>query len=84
VNATKRGQAELIITWQAELLARTHGLAPELVSQVLAFVNTMLPDPSPDGHLVKKAGHESETMWTRNPLSLPIRAAANRLNEKHA
>ena len=84
VNATKKGQAELIITWQAELLARTHGLAPELVAQVLAFVNTILPDPAPDGHLVKKAGHESETMWTRNPVSLPIRAAANRLNEKHA
>ncbi len=44
VNATRRGQAELIICWQAELLARTHGTLPELVSTAMALVNRALPD----------------------------------------
>src|SRR5258707_10126204 len=44
VNATCANRAELIISWQAKLLAGVHGVAPGLTQQVLAQVNRLLPD----------------------------------------
>ncbi|MGI8575410.1 MAG: SDR family NAD(P)-dependent oxidoreductase [Egibacteraceae bacterium] len=48
VEATKRGDAEVIITWQAHLLARLHGLAPGLTTRVLGAVARLLPDAPSD------------------------------------
>ena len=83
VNATRRGQRELLITWQAELLARFHGALPELSSELLAQVNRLLPDAGEPNSQTKK-GRDSESLLTRNPVTASNRIAARRWNERHA
>jgi len=79
VNATCANRAELVISWQAKLLAGIHGVAPGLVQGVLAQVNRLLPDAA--GTTEKKAGHESQTRLTRSPLTALGRRAARRYNQ---
>lgn len=43
VAATRRGDAEIILTWQAHLAARVQGLAPGLTARLNAMVNLVLP-----------------------------------------
>jgi short-subunit dehydrogenase len=83
VNATRRGQRELLITWQAELLARFHGALPEFSGELLAQVNRLLPDAGESNSQTKK-GRESESLLTRNPITASNRIAARRWNERHA
>ncbi len=80
VKATIRGDAELIITWQAELLARFHGLFPGLTSEILALVNRTLPNAD-GGATAKRKGWQSESLLTRSPLTMLGRKAALRYNE---
>ena len=83
VNATKRNQRELIITWQAELASRVHGVLPELSGAVLARVNKFLPDAGSDNES-KIKGADSESAMTRNPITTSNRIAARRLNERQS
>jgi NAD(P)-dependent dehydrogenase (short-subunit alcohol dehydrogenase family) len=83
VNATISGTAELIITWQAELLACLHGLFPGLVTDILALVNRTLPSAD-GGETTKRKGWESESALTRSPLTALGRWAAQRYNERPA
>jgi NAD(P)-dependent dehydrogenase (short-subunit alcohol dehydrogenase family) len=83
VDATISGTSELIITWQAELLARLHGLFPGLVTDILAFVNRTLPTAD-GGETTKRKGWESESALTRSPLTAMGRWAAQRYNERPA
>lgn len=43
VTATKRGDAEVILSLPAAVLARVHGLFPGLTTEVLGLVNRLLP-----------------------------------------
>ena len=54
VAATRRNQAELIVSWQAKILAHAHGIAPGIISEALALVNKLLPD-------ARGAGAEKKT-----------------------
>ena len=59
VTATRRGEAEVILSPQANLLARVHGLFPGTTSNVLGVVNRVLPGPhGPNGGAV--SGREVE------------------------
>jgi short-subunit dehydrogenase len=80
VNATRRKQPELIISWQAELLARTHGAFPELTLRALALANQLLPDAA-GGSSVKKSGKDSQSAVTRSPLTALGERAARRYNQ---
>lgn len=44
IAATRRGRAEIVLTWQAKLLRIGHALAPGTTTRVLGLVNRMLPD----------------------------------------
>ena len=79
VNATCAKRAELVIGWQAKLLAGIHGVAPGLTQDVLAQVNRLLPDAG--GNMEKKAGHESQSAVTRSPLTALGKRAARRYNQ---
>lgn len=46
VRATRRGATELIITPQAKVLSRFHGLCPALTTRLLSLVNRLLPQAS--------------------------------------
>src|SRR5919199_722697 len=43
VGAIERGDAELILGWQASVVARVQGLVPGLTADVLGIVNRLLP-----------------------------------------
>jgi short-subunit dehydrogenase len=79
VNATCANRAELVIGWQAKLLAGIHGVAPGLTQEVLAQVNKLLPKAA--GSMEKKAGHESQSAVTRSPLTALGKRAARRYNQ---
>jgi short-subunit dehydrogenase len=79
VNATRRRQAEIIISPQAQLLARVHGAMPELVLTALALVNRLLPEA--DGGTHRKLGKESHSAVTRSPLTALGRRAVRRYNQ---
>ena len=82
VNAAISGRAELIISWQAELLARVHGMAPGLVTEILGLVNRTLPSAGVSDE--KRKGKESHSVVTRSPLTALGEMAAKRYNQKEA
>jgi short-subunit dehydrogenase len=79
VHAACFRRTELVIGWQAKLLAEIHGLAPGLTQQALALVNRLLPDA--DGSTEKKPGRESQSVVTRSPLTALGKRAARRYNQ---
>jgi NAD(P)-dependent dehydrogenase (short-subunit alcohol dehydrogenase family) len=82
VDATVCGRSELIISWQAELLARFHGLAPGLTTEILGLVNRTLP--APGGSDERRKGKESHNLLTRSPLTALGEMAAKRYNQTPA
>ena len=80
VEATRRNQAELFISWQAKMLATLHGVAPGPTTAALALVNQLLPSAD-GGSSKKKSGRVSESAVTRSPLTMLSRRAARRYNQ---
>jgi short-subunit dehydrogenase len=80
VDATRENRAELILSWQAKLLARVHGVAPGMTSEALALVNRLLP-AAHDGSGQKRLGSESQSVITRSPLTALGKRAARRYNQ---
>lgn len=80
VKATRRRQPELVVSWQAELLARSHGIAPELTLRALALVNDLLPTAE-GATAQRKSGKESQSAVTRSPLTALGERAARRYNQ---
>jgi short-subunit dehydrogenase len=60
VEATRRGDAELIISIQAQIAAKFYGLFPDLSGEIAALVNQLLPAPGGIGK-AKTRGKESES-----------------------
>lgn len=80
VRALCRGDAEVILSLPAIAAQKVHGLAPGLVSTVLGWVNRLLPPAGGIGRESAK-GYQSETFWTRSPLTALTARAARRNNE---
>ncbi|HEX8271264.1 MAG TPA: SDR family NAD(P)-dependent oxidoreductase [Longimicrobiaceae bacterium] len=57
VEAVRRGEAEVTLTWQAKLLRLTHDLFPGATADLLGVANRLLPDAPEDGARVA-AGRE--------------------------
>jgi len=74
-DAAARGTAEKILTPQANLLAKAHGVAPGMTSQILALVNQWLL-PEGDSKRAKR-GHQTDIL-TQSPLLYFGRLAAKR------
>ena len=82
VDATIAGRAELIISWQAELLARFHGLAPGLTTEILGLVNRTLPGAGESDE--KRKGRDSHNAVTKSALTALGQIAAKRYNQTTA
>jgi short-subunit dehydrogenase len=80
LEACRRGDAELVITVQAKLAILARTLAPELFADAMTLVNALLPRPTADGDEARR-GRESESMWTRSPLTASTYRAARENNE---
>jgi len=66
VEATRRGDPELIISLQAQIAVRLHGLFPGMVAELMALGGRLLPGPGGIG-AERASGRESE-----GALSLPF------------
>lgn len=75
VRAIERGEAYVLIGLPAKLAALAAGIAPAVVSQLMAATNALLPDdPDPDS----RRGFESESPITRSAITeLTDRAAVS-------
>jgi short-subunit dehydrogenase len=82
VKAVQNGKAEKILSWQASLLARTHGAFPGVVPDILGLVNRLLPGKSaqPSG-IVKGAALEDSAGPLFRAVTTLGRKAGEQLNE---
>jgi short-subunit dehydrogenase len=80
VNATARGATEIVLTPQAVLLAKAHGVAPGVVQDVLGVANRFMPGTgSRDSQ--RFTGKESESAVSRSFLTTLGRSAGRELNQ---
>jgi short-subunit dehydrogenase len=80
VAAALRGRAHVILTWQAKLAARAHGLAPGLLNRVLGWTSRVLPPPAP-GRLDPTPGYAIEPKLLPSWVDAINERAAARYNE---
>ena len=83
ISSIRAGKAELVITPQAKLAAKFHGLFPGLTTDILGVVNRFLPSDETqqkDRHL----GKDSQTVLTRSPLQKFGHEAASEFHQHHS
>ena len=80
VAACRRGEAHVVLTWQAQLLALAHGIAPGAVARALGVVARLLPRPGGIGTQSKR-GSESTPAIVPAWLRALDERAARRNNE---
>jgi short-subunit dehydrogenase len=81
LTACRRGDAELIITVQAQMAVMARTLAPELFQDAMAVVARLLPRPTGTEGDVARRGKESESEWAPSKLTAPTYSAAEKNNE---
>jgi NAD(P)-dependent dehydrogenase (short-subunit alcohol dehydrogenase family) len=80
VSAIRRGEAEIILTPQARLLAMLNGVAPGTTADVMALVNRVLPSPDAAGR-DRHLGKDSESAVSDSVLTSFGRRAAQDLHQ---
>jgi NAD(P)-dependent dehydrogenase (short-subunit alcohol dehydrogenase family) len=80
VKACRNGEAEVVISLPAQVLAAIHGLFPGMTADVWGLVNRMLPGPGGIGKATA-TGQESETSITRSWVTDHLKKAARENNE---
>lgn len=80
MDALQHGDPELIITPQAQLLAKLHGLVPGILTDAFMLMNKLLPEPGGIG-LNRALGKESVGPNFPSNLTAWADAAASRNNE---
>lgn len=80
ISACKRGDAEIVLSIQAQLAVTFHGLFPGLTQDMLGFVNRLLPEPGGIGRARAK-GKESASPVSPSWLTALNEQAAVRNNE---
>jgi short-subunit dehydrogenase len=80
VNATARGEAEVLLGVKTHLAVRFHGLFPGTTIRLLRLVGRLLPRPGGAGE-EPAPGHELERPLTMSPLTAAGRRSAAELRE---
>jgi len=80
VEATRRGEAEVTLTWQARALRLVAGVLPGALADGLGAVNRLLPEPGGIGS-AQLRGRDVANALTRSPVTALLRRAARRNNE---
>lgn len=79
VEATRLGEAEVTLTWQAKLLRLGHDLFPGATADLLGLVNRLLPDGGPESGTAR--GMELASPVSPSPLTAMMNRAARENNE---
>lgn len=69
VEATRRGDPEVVLGPQAKAMALLHGVAPGLMVDILGLVNRLLPGPGGIGQRAV-TGEESQSPFSRRAMTL--------------
>jgi short-subunit dehydrogenase len=80
IEACKRGDAEIVLSIQAQLAVKFHGLFPGLTADLLGLVNRLLPGPGGIGRKRAK-GKDSQSELSPSWLTMLNEQAAERNNE---
>jgi short-subunit dehydrogenase len=80
IGACQRGDAEVVLTIQAQLAVKFHGLFPGLTADLLGLVNRVLPGPGGIGRKRAK-GRDSQSELSPSWLTVLNEKAAQRNNE---
>jgi short-subunit dehydrogenase len=81
IGACRRGDAELVITVQAQMAVLARTIAPELFQNAMGIVARLLPGPAGAEGDVARPGRESESKWAPSMLTAPTYKAAAQNNE---
>lgn len=77
VRALRRGDAEVVLSWQARLLRVAHALSPGGMSRFLGLVNRLLPEP--DGARSARGRDMPDAL--PGPVDAALRRAGRRTNQ---
>ncbi|MCY7375817.1 MAG: SDR family oxidoreductase [Pyrinomonadaceae bacterium] len=80
IKATKNGDAELIISVQAQIAAKVNAMFPDLTAEILGLVNHLLPSAGGIGDNYA-TGLESVSFASPSFLTANLDAASHRNNE---
>jgi short-subunit dehydrogenase len=80
ITASKRGDAEIVLTIQAQLAVKFHALFPGLTQDLLGLMNGVLPEPGGIGRKRAK-GKDSQSELSPSWLTVLNEKAAQRNNE---
>ena len=80
VQATRRGEAEVMLSWPAHVLTRVHGVAPGLNTRLMALSNRFLPS-APAAAAGRTRGMELATPLSPSPATALMNRAAKDLNQ---
>lgn len=81
VRACQNGEGEIVIGLPAKLAIIANGVAPGLISDLLAAGNEWLLPQAADSETGRRKGHESESRVTQSGLTSLTRAAERANNE---
>lgn len=81
VQATYRGNAEVVLGFPAKMLAKFHGLLPGATISILGLLNRFLPGAGPVWELDRHTGKASETKVTQSFVTSSTQKAAQEYNE---
>jgi NAD(P)-dependent dehydrogenase (short-subunit alcohol dehydrogenase family) len=85
VASVRRGDAELILTLPAKVLAKVNGIAPQTTQKVLGWAaHKILPTPSNDKHATAGWRLSNLKSMKMRPFLLLGRMAARRFNQRTA
>lgn len=80
VEATRRGEAEVTLGWQARLVGLAHDLMPGATAELLGLVNRLLPGADGRGRDAVP-GMELASMLSPSPLTALMNRAARDYNQ---
>ncbi|MGI9145440.1 MAG: SDR family NAD(P)-dependent oxidoreductase [Chloroflexota bacterium] len=81
VSAIENGETEIVLTWQAAIASRAHGLMPGLSADVLALIDRVLPSAQNEGQRTQP-GWASRSAISDSPLTTLGEQAADDLNQR--
>jgi NAD(P)-dependent dehydrogenase (short-subunit alcohol dehydrogenase family) len=81
VRACERGEAELVLVPFGRTLLALRALAPNLFARLTSGVNRLLPNAAGPDPQARK-GRDSESAWTRSPLTVLTRRAEPAHNQR--
>jgi NAD(P)-dependent dehydrogenase (short-subunit alcohol dehydrogenase family) len=81
VDASRKGDAELVVGWPAKLAVVANAISPSLMALAMRVTNALLPSPDGESGNRARSGWQSLSAFAPSPLTRLTERAAIDLNE---